>query len=38
MLHFFGTHYVEMATAVTLVFILVLGSISIMDAIKHKSG
>jgi hypothetical protein len=38
MLHFIGTHYVELAAAVTIIFMLVLGTISIADAVKHRSG
>ena len=37
MLHFFGSHYVELAAATATAFILVLGFVGIADALKQRS-
>ena len=37
MLHFFGSHYVELAAATATVFILVLGFVGLSDALTHRS-
>ena len=38
MVHLIGSHYVELAAAAGVVFMLTLGAISIMDAVKHRSS
>ena len=38
MLHFFGEHYGELAAAVGVIFMFVLGTISMADAVKHRSS